>query len=96
MTDLGAISAPAPEQGAGSQKPRWLGRELIFGLVLLGPLLAAGTSVVFGLGEEGGPVSPLLRIALLADLTYLLILTAVIGLKVGQLVMARRRKSAGS
>ena len=51
MTDLGAISAPAPEQGAGRQKPRWLGRELIFGLVLLGPVLAVATSVVFGLGD---------------------------------------------
>ncbi len=96
VTDLGAISTPVPEQGAGSKKPRWLGRELIFGLVLLGPVLAFATSWVFTLGEEGGPSSPMLRVALLADLTYFLVLTAVIGLKIGQLVMARRRKSAGS
>jgi two-component system nitrogen regulation sensor histidine kinase NtrY len=96
VTDLGVISAPAPEQGAGRQRPRWLGRELIFSLVLLGPALALATSMVFALGEEGDPVSPYLRIVLLADLGYFLILTAVIGLKIGQLVMARRRKSAGS
>ena len=96
MTDLGAISAPVPGQGTGSKRPRWLGRELIFGLVLLGPVLAVATSVVYGLGEEGDPSSPLLRIVLLADLTYFLVLTAVIGLKIGQLVMAQRRKSAGS
>ena len=96
MTDLGVISAPAPEQDAGNRTPRWLGRELIFGLVLLGPGLALATLAVFGLGEEGGPSPPLLRIFLLADLTYFLILTAVIGLKIGQLVTARRRKSAGS
>jgi len=96
VTDLGAISAPVPEQGTGRQKPRWLGREVIFGLVLLGPVLAVATSVVFGLGEEGGPASPLLRPVLLADLAYFLVLTAIIGLKIGQLVLARRRKSAGS
>ncbi|MFQ5565367.1 MAG: hypothetical protein ACE5EU_03290, partial [Paracoccaceae bacterium] len=96
MTDLGVVSAPAPEQGAGSQRPRWLGRELIFGLVLLGPVLAVATWWALSLGGEGGPTSPLLRFALLADLTYFLILMAVIALKVGQLVMARRRRSAGS
>ena len=96
MTDLGAVSAPAPEQGAGRQRPRWLGRELIFGLVLLGPVLAVATSVVFSLGGEDGPASPLLRGILLADLIYFVALTTIIGLKIGQLVLARRRKSAGS
>jgi two-component system nitrogen regulation sensor histidine kinase NtrY len=96
VTDLGVITAPVPEQGTGDRRPRWLGRELVFGLVLLGPALAIATSVVFGLGEEGEPSSALLRGVLLADLAYFLILTAVIGLKIGQLVMARRRKSAGS
>ena len=96
MTDLGAISAPVPEQGTGRQGPRWLGRELIFGLVLLGPVLAVATSVVFSLSEEGAPASSLLRGILLADLIYFVALTAIIGLKIGQLVMARRRNSAGS
>jgi len=96
VIDLGVISAPVPEQGTGRQRPRWLGRELIFGLVLLGPVLAVVTSVLYSLGEEGGPASPLLRMVLLADLIYFVALTAIIGLKIGQLVLARRRKSAGS
>ncbi|MHA1528339.1 MAG: ATP-binding protein [Alphaproteobacteria bacterium] len=96
MTDLGAISATGPEQGAGRRKTRWLGRELIFGLVLLGPVLAVATSVIFSLGEEGGPASPMLHFVLLADLVYFIVLTAIIGLKIGQLVLAQRRKSAGS
>jgi len=96
VTDLGAISATGPEQGTGRRKTRWLGRELIFGLVLLGPVLAVATSVIFSLGEEGDPVSPMLRFVLLADLIYFIVLTVIIGLKIGLLVMARRRKSAGS
>ena len=96
MTDLGAISPPVQEQGTGRQIPRWISRELIFGLVLLGPVLALATSVALTeVGEDGGR-SPWLHLVLLADLTYFLVLTAVIGLKIGQLVMARRRKSAGS
>jgi two-component system nitrogen regulation sensor histidine kinase NtrY len=96
VTDLGAIPAPVPEQGIGNRRPRWLGRELIFGLVLLGPVLAVVTTVVYSIGEEGEPSSSLLRGVLLADLGYFLVLTTVIGLKISQLVMARRRKSAGS
>lgn len=103
VTDLGAISAPVPEQGTGSTsasssraRSRWLGREWIFLLVLLGPILAAATSIALGLGDAVGASAPYLRAVLLADLTYFLILTAVIGLKISQLVTARRRKSAGS
>jgi two-component system nitrogen regulation sensor histidine kinase NtrY len=93
---LGAITAPVPKQGTVSQKPRSLGRELIFGLVLLGPALALATSLSFSMNAEGSPPSSLLRNLLWADLIYFLVLTAVIGLKISQLVMARRRKSAGS
>jgi two-component system nitrogen regulation sensor histidine kinase NtrY len=96
VTNSGAITAPVPEQGTVSQRPRRLGRVLIFGLVLLGPALALATSLTFSLNAEGGPASPMLRKVLLADLAYFLVLTAVIGLKISQLVMARRRKSAGS
>jgi two-component system nitrogen regulation sensor histidine kinase NtrY len=58
--------------------------------------LALATSLTFSLNAEGGPASALSRNVLLADLIYFLVLTAVIGLKISQLVMARRRKSAGS
>ena len=93
MTDLGAISTLVPEQSTGSQRSRWLGREMIFALVLLGPVLALATSLVYNLKGETGSSPFIQRAMLLADLSYFLILTAVIGLKIGQLVMARRRKS---
>ncbi len=96
MSDLSAISAPAAEQGGDKPRFRWLGRGLIFGLVLLGPALAVLTSAVLGFGEEGERSSPWLKIVLLVDLVYFLALTAVIGLKIGQLIIARRRRSAGS
>jgi two-component system nitrogen regulation sensor histidine kinase NtrY len=96
VTDLGAISAPGADPATGRRRYRWLGRELVLGLVLLGPLLAAANSMVLGLGEDGERSSPYLRLVLLVDLVYFLVLTALIGLKIGGLVVARRRKSAGS
>jgi len=96
VTNTGAITGPRQEQGTVKHKPQKLGRELVFGLVLLGPVLALVTSLTFNLDAEGGPSSLMLRIVQLADLAYFLVLTTVIGMKIGQLVMARRRKSAGS
>jgi two-component system nitrogen regulation sensor histidine kinase NtrY len=96
VTDLGAISDPVPEQGSGTTRPRWLGRELVFGLVLLGPVLAVATAIVLGWGGEGGARSPLLRTIFLIDILYFLSLTVVICMKIGQMVIARRRRSAGA
>jgi len=96
VTDLGAITSAVPEQGADRKLPRWVGRELIFGLVLMGPVLAVATSAVIGTTDSSGAASRWLRVVLLLDLAYFLILTLVIGLKIGQLVRARRRRSAGS
>ncbi len=73
-----------------------MGRELVLGLVLLGPLLAAANSAVLGLGEDGERSSPWLEAVLLVDLVYFLVLTTAIGLKISRLVAARRRRSAGS
>jgi len=95
VTDLGAISTPVSDDSAARRRLDLLGREVILPLVILGPVLAAATSVVLGAGGEGGS-STLLHVVLLADLVYLLILIAVIAVKIGQLVIARRRKSAGS
>lgn len=95
MTDLGAISTPVSTQSAARRRLHLLGREVILPLVLLGPALAVATSVALGAGGQGGS-SALLRAVLLADLVYLLVLIAVIGVKISQLVTARRRGSAGS
>nr|WP_227268131.1 PAS domain-containing sensor histidine kinase [Roseobacter sp. H9] len=65
------------------------------GLVVLGPLLALATYLVLGpLGEAGNTLS--LRLILLADLVYILVVAALVLAQVGRLIAARRAKSAGS
>ena len=65
------------------------------GLVVLGPLLALATFTALGPLERGGS-SPVLRIVLLADLVYVLVVATVVLQSVARAVAARRAKSAGS
>ncbi len=65
------------------------------GVVMLGPLLALATYLILGpLGE--GSNTPALRLILLADLVYVLLVAALVLAQVARLVAARRAKSAGS
>ncbi|MFK7743960.1 MAG: ATP-binding protein [Roseobacter sp.] len=65
------------------------------GLVVLGPLLALCTYLVLGpLGQAGNTLG--LRLILLADLVYILVVAALVLAQVGRLIAARRAKSAGS
>ncbi len=65
------------------------------GLVVLGPVLAFLTFLVLGpLGQ--GATAPGLRLVLLADLVYILVVAALVLQRVMQMVAARRAKSAGS
>ena len=64
-------------------------------VVVLGPLLAVGTYVVLGpLGQ--GANSSALRLILLADLVYFLLLGAMVISRLARMIAARRAKSAGS
>ncbi len=64
-------------------------------LVILGPFLALATYLILGpLGEAGNTLS--LRLILLADLVYILVVAALVLNQVGRLIAARRAKSAGS
>jgi len=65
------------------------------GLVLLGPLLALLTFLVLGPLEEGAN-SPALRLVLLADLVYVLVVAALVLQRVARMIAARRAQSAGS
>jgi two-component system nitrogen regulation sensor histidine kinase NtrY len=65
------------------------------GLVVLGPVLALVTYLVLGPLEQGGN-TPSLRIILLIDLVYILLVAALVLSEVARLVAARRAKSAGS
>ena len=65
------------------------------GLVVLGPVLALATYLILGpLGEAGNTLG--LRLILLADLVYILVVAALVLSQVGRLIAARRAKSAGS
>ncbi|MEL6168438.1 MAG: PAS domain-containing sensor histidine kinase [Pseudomonadota bacterium] len=69
--------------------------ELTFALVLLGPVLAALT--FFGLGPlDQNPSMSFLRLILLADLVYVLVVATLILSTIARMVAARRARSAGS
>ena len=65
------------------------------GLVVLGPVLALATYLVLGpLGQGANTLG--LRLILLTDLVYVLLIAALVLNQVARLVAARRAKSAGS
>ena len=66
------------------------------GLVLLGPILAVATFVVLGPLDQGSAQHLNLRLVLLADLIYVLLLAALVLQRVARMIAARRAKSAGS
>ncbi len=64
-------------------------------LVAMGPALAFATFMVLGpLNQGGGALS--LRLVLLADLVYVLLLATLVLARVARMVAARRAQSAGS
>ena len=68
---------------------------MTFALVFLGPLLAVATFL--GLGPFNlGASSQYLRLVLLADLVYVLVVAALVLARVVRMISDRRRKSAGS
>ncbi len=77
------------------QRQRHVQSALTVGLMVLGPALAVLTYAVVGLLGRGAS-SPELRLVLLADLVYVLIVAAVVMRQVARMVAARRAKSAGS
>jgi two-component system, NtrC family, nitrogen regulation sensor histidine kinase NtrY len=64
-------------------------------LFVLGPVLAFLTFLILGPLEESA-TSPKLRLILLADLVYVLVIAALVLQRVAQMIAARRAKSAGS
>jgi len=94
--DLAESSIDAPARSgdpALRRSPSPWRRRGIVALVLLGPLLAVTTSLVLG---RSGVSGEWVRLVLLADLCYLIGLLGLIGWQIGRLIIARRRRSAGS
>ncbi|MBI6629040.1 sensor histidine kinase NtrY-like [Pontibaca salina] len=75
-----------------SRRARNLGT---LGLVLLGPCLALATYLVLG-PFDNHVSAPSLRIVLLADLVYVLVVATLVLGQIARLIAARRAKSAGS
>ncbi|HHI70416.1 MAG TPA: PAS domain-containing sensor histidine kinase, partial [Rhodobacteraceae bacterium] len=65
------------------------------GLVILGPMLAIATFVVLGPLQQGAS-SPSLRLILLTDLIYILVVATLVMQRVARMIAARRARSAGS
>ncbi len=64
-------------------------------LVFLGPVLAVATFLALGPFNRDA-ASPVLRLILLADLIYVLVIAALVLARVARLITDRRSKSAGS
>ncbi len=65
------------------------------GLVLLGPALVIATFVILGPLDKGA-IAPSLRLILLTDVIYILVVAALVLQRVAQMIAARRARSAGS
>jgi len=65
------------------------------GLVILGPVLTVTTFIILGPLDHGAS-SPSLRLILLTDLVYILVVAALVLQRVAKMVAARRARSAGS
>ncbi len=77
------------------RRQRALQNFATLGLVILGPVLAVSTFMVLGPLNQGGNTLTL-RLILLADMIYILVVAALVLHRVAQMVSARRAKSAGS
>ena len=77
------------------RRQRRVQTALTLGLVFLGPVLAVGTFLALGpFNQDAG--SPALRLILLGDLIYVLVIAALVLARVIRLVADRRSRSAGS
>ena len=64
-------------------------------LVILGPVLAIATFIVLGPLDKGATSSSL-RLILLTDVVYILVVAALVLQRVARMISARRARSAGS
>ncbi|MDC0737117.1 PAS domain-containing sensor histidine kinase [Cognatishimia sp. SS12] len=77
------------------QRQRRVQNFATFGLVVLGPILALATFLVFGPMDQGAS-SVALRAILLADLVYVLLVAALVLQRIVRMISSRRAHSAGS
>ncbi len=95
MTTRARHSRSTWERLVRLRRQRRVQNGLTLGLVLLGPVLALATFLVLG-PFDGGASSLSLRLVLMADLVYVLLLAALVLQRVVALMAARRAHSEGS
>ena len=83
------------ERLAALRRRRNVGHALTLGVVALGPVLALATLAVLGPLDRGN-ASTMLRLVLLADLIYLILLAGLVALRLTRMVAERRAARAGS
>lgn len=93
---MAGLARSAPwERISRLRRQRRVQNGVTIGLVILGPLLALAT--FFALGPLGqGANSTALRLTLLADFVYFLLLATLVLSRLAQMIAARRAQSAGS
>ncbi|WP_309666469.1 PAS domain-containing sensor histidine kinase [Tabrizicola sp.] len=77
------------------RRQRRVQTAVTLGLVFLGPVLAVATFLAMGPFNQGA-TSPFLRLILLSDLVYVLVIAALVLARVARMVADRRSQSAGS
>jgi two-component system, NtrC family, nitrogen regulation sensor histidine kinase NtrY len=77
------------------RRQRRIQNAATLGLVVLGPVLVGLTYTVLGPLNQGGS-EPSLRLILLADFVYVMVVAALVAQRIARMVAARRAKSAGS
>ncbi len=90
-----AVRAVSLQRLARLRRQRRFQSAANIALFVMGPVLAFFTFLILGPLEEGA-TSPNLRLVLLADLVYVLVVAALVLQRVVQMISARRAKSAGS
>jgi len=83
------------ERLAALRRRRSFGNAAALGLVALGPVLALATLAVLG-PLDRGTAGTALRLVLLADLIYLILLAGLVGLRLTRMIAERRASRAGS
>ncbi|MFT3689711.1 ATP-binding protein [Paenirhodobacter sp.] len=90
-----AVQRSAGDRWARLRRQRQLQNVLTIGLTVLGPVLALATFVVLGPLAQGAE-SAALRLVLLADFIYFLLLAGLIMMRLLQMLAARRARASGS
>lgn len=92
----GTLSRGTWERVARLRRKRLVRNAATLGLAVLGPVLAALTFAVMGPLAHVTSGGALLRLVLLADLLYLIVLTGMVIARMTGIVAARRRSAVGS